>query len=501
MPLRIATRLLPLALAAAAIQPAAAQDPNLPMPPAFLRAMEPMVPRTEATARVVTTQHRGVFNGTPVAYDAIVTEQPIANAQGVPAAVAVSFGYVARDVPNRARRPVVFVFNGGPGASSSPLHMNAFGPRRIVGEGEAAALADNPYSLLDVADLVFIDPPGTGVSMPVEGADASSLFGVSGDAAAVTTMIRQWLEANGRTQSPVVLVGESYGTARALAVLNAQMEAGQPLPQGVALLSLAIGGSSGPLASELVLFPTLAAVAWYHEAIDRRGRTAQEHFAEALEFARTEYLPALARGVDLPDAERQRVAEGMAALIGIPAEQLAQAGLQLDKQRFMLELLGERGLRTGQLDARVTRAIAESNFHPPFDDPSMTLGTETGRLIARYLEDELGYPLPSEYRSLNLGINFKWDWSGVGGSYQSADFAPFLVRAMAEKPELRVFTGGGIYDITTPPQAGIFALDQAGIPRDRRSTHLYAAGHSVFEDGAGLEALSTDLRRFLRELD
>ncbi|WP_338447152.1 peptidase S10 [Pelagerythrobacter marensis] len=494
-------RNLILTLAAASLalgaSPSAAQEFDRPMPPSFLKAMEPMVPRERASDRTVTTRHRGSFNGKAVAYDAIVTETPVANAAGETAAVVVTYAYVARNAGDASDRPVLFIFNGGPGASSSPLHMHAFGPRVIGSDG--SGLVNNEYSPLDVADLVFVDPPGTGASMPVAGADPSSLFSVAGDAGAVAEVVEAWREANGRTASPYALVGESYGSARALAMLGAQMEAGLPLPDGVGLLSMSIGDTSGPVIADVVLLPTLAAVAWYHGAVAREGRTARDVYDAALRFAQDEYATALIRGPSLPDGERRALAARLSALIGLPAEVLLENDLRLDKQGFMLGLLADRGLRTGQLDARATRSIAESNFQPPFDDPSMTLGTSTSETIEAYLAGELGYPLPSPYRSLNLGINFKWGW-GEGTSYRTARFTPHLAKAMAQKPGMTVFTVGGLYDITTPAYAGIFALDQAGIPLDRRSTHLYPAGHSVFEDPEGLAALSADIRRWAGEL-
>ena len=482
----------PIALLA---QPAAAQQFDKPMPPAFLRAMEPMVEREQATDAVVTTPHVAMIAGREIAYDAVVTETPVANAAGDPAAVVVTYGYVARDAGDAAQRPVLFVFNGGPGASSSPLHMKAFGPRRLVEDGEGARLVDNEFSLLDVADLVFIDPPGTGASMPVAGADAQSLFSVAGDARAVAEVVEAWRVANGRTQSPYALVGESYGTARALAMLHQQAEAKLPLPDGVALLSLAIGDTSGPVIDDVVLLPTLAAVAWYHEAVDRQGASAQEWFDRALDFAQTDYASALIRGPGLSEAEKTAIAKRMATLLGLSETDLLAADLRLDKPFFMLNLLRGKGLRTGQLDARALRAIADSNFQPPFDDPSMTLGTSTTETIERYLAEELGYALPSAYRSLNLGINFKWQW-GAGESYRSARFAPYLAQALEQKPGMAIYTAGGIFDITTPAYAGVFALDQASIPTENRTARLYAAGHSVFEDDEGLAAMSADLRQW-----
>lgn len=495
--LLVRSGLLALAALLPAI-PALAQDDSLPMPPVFLKAMEPMVERTAATDKVVVTHHKGKFGGRKVAYDAIVTETPVANAKGEKAAVVVTYAYVARNAGS-AQRPVLFIFNGGPGASSSPLHMNAFGPRRIVGKGDAAHLENNPHSLLDVADLVFIDPPGTGASMPIKGVDAASLFSVSGDAAAVADVVQRWRQANGRTAAPFALVGESYGTARALAMLGAEDTEKLPLPDGVALFSLSIGDSDGPVISDVALLPTLAAVAWHHQAIDRKGRTVEQHFNEARTFAETDYAHALIAGASLAPAERARIAARLADLIGLPAAQIEKDQLQLDRQSFMLGLLSAKGLRTGQLDGRATRAIAESNMHPPFDDPSMTLGGETGHLIEDYIGKDLGYPLPSAYRTLNLGINFKWDW-GRGEVYRTVRFTPFLAKAMADKPDMKLLTVGGYYDITTPLAAGQFALDHAGIGPDRRTSKSYAAGHSIFEDEAEMARFAGDLRQWAGSL-
>ncbi|WP_239804817.1 S10 family serine carboxypeptidase-like protein [Croceicoccus hydrothermalis] len=494
-------RFAPVALMAGMVPalPAAAQQSDRPMPPAFLRAMEPMVERPEPSAHVITTGHRGRFANRPVAYDAIVTETPVANAAGEVAAVVVTYAYVAKNAGDPGTRPVLFFFNGGPGASSSPLHMQAFGPR-VVRDGDAGAtLVNNPHSLLDTADLVFIDPPGTGASMPVAGVDASSLFSVDGDAAAVAQVVQQWRVDNGRTGSPFALVGESYGTARAAAMLHSAAEAELPLPDGVALLSMSLGDTAAPVISDMAMLPTLAAVNWYHHPSRRDGQSVVDRYNSALDFAQGEYAKALIRWQVMDAPARAAVAERMARLIGIPAAKLLASDLRIDKTTFMLSLLADRGLRTGQLDARVTRPIADSNFQPPFDDPSMTLGTSTSATLESYLAEELEYRLPSAYRSLNLGINFKWDW-GENESYRSRRFAPLIAEALERRPDMAIFTAGGLYDITTPTYAGIFALDHAGIARDRRTTRLYAAGHSVFEDEGELARMSADLREWAHTL-
>jgi carboxypeptidase C (cathepsin A) len=488
--------LLAATLLVAVSSSAIAQDGNAPMPPAFLRAMEPMIPRGSAIEPVV-THHSSRIGGRALRYKAIVTELPMPGADGAPVAVGVSYGYVAEGKGEPAKRPVLFVFNGGPGASSSPLHLQAFGPRRMAG----AQIEDNPHSLLDVADLVFIDPVGTGASMPIKDRDASSYWGVGGDARGVSAMIEAWCRANGRTASPRILMGESYGTTRALAILKEDMEAKEALPDAVILLALAIGDSDGPVLGEIVHVPTYAATAWYHGAIDRGGRTLAQHYADALAFAQTDYASALIRGPALPAAERTRVAQRMAQLTGIPASTIESRNLRLGNYDFMLGLLAAKDLRTGQLDARKTRAIEASKLRPPFDDPSMTLGANSTAQIEAYLSDELGYTLPSAYRSLNLGINFRWLWDkDYGGSYRALSLAPFLKAAIDAKPSLRVFAAGGYYDITTPLYAGQFALEQAGLPASNVTYARYAAGHSIFEDEPELAKLSADLRRMVTQV-
>ncbi len=508
-PMLAAGRARPLLLAALAsvalVVPAAGQTSSMtdaPMPPSFLRAMEPMVPRDAATSAVVVTRHHTRINGRGIPYRAIVTETPLADAKGQPAVVAVSYGYVA-DLPgiDAAARPVAFVFNGGPGASSSPLHLHAFAPVRQAGTGDTAHMERNPHSLLDVADLVFIDPPGTGASMPVKGGDPSGFFSVGGDARAVWAMIDAWKQANGRTRSPTILIGESYGTMRASAMLTEALKADRPLPQAVVLLAPSLGGDFGAIFDAVNKLPTFAAVAWYHQAVPRNGRTVAQVFDEAQAFAETDYVLARARGSRLSAAEKARVAGRLSALIGLPAAQIAAVDLHLDNYPFMLSLLAGKGLRTGQLDARATRAISASNLRPPFDDPSMTLGVDGPAMAERYLRDQLGYTLPSPYRSLNLGINFGWTWDkDYGGSYQMMDFGPQLARALKQSPAMRLFMAGGYYDITTPLRAGRFALEQAQIPPDRVIVKAYPAGHSIFEDEDSLAQLAADLRQLIRDL-
>ena len=219
-----------------------------------------------------------------------------------------------------------------------------------------------------------------------------------------------------------------------------------------------------------------------------------EQFAAALAFAQTDYAHALMQGNSLATVERRRIANRVSALIGIPAETLFQGGLVIGQDAFMATLLGD-GRRTGKLDARASRAAADSRFQPPYDDPSMTLGTESADLVTRYLYDELGFAPPSPYRSLNMGINRQWKWpEGFHGSF---DIATPLSEAIKADPALRVMSMGGYYDINTPADAGRFALDHSAVPLTQRTDHLYASGHSVFEDDAEFARAGHDIRQFI----
>lgn len=438
----------------------------------------------------VVTKHVGTFNGQRLRYSATVAETILEGPDGKPAASMVNTAYVREDVKERTARPVMFVFNGGPGASSSPLHMNAFGPRRIGGEPDARQLIDNPYSPLDAVDLVFVDPVGTGFSRPLPGVDGQPFWSIEGDAASVVTFIKRWLEEHRREASPLFICGESYGTTRAAQIVSSAPEL--PL-RGVLLLSMT-GGPDGPDMPYMITLPTFAATAAYHGKTDAAGRSPQEIFAEAMQFARTDYISALIQGESLPAAEKVRVAQELSKRIGLPADFIAERNLRISKSDFMLNLLKDRGLRIGQLDARATGALAEyADKRPPRDDPSMFVGGSTAPLVHEYFTRELKFPAQDDYRTLNLEVNSKWQFKGEA----MTNPAGLVGAAMKDRPELRVFWGAGIYDITTPLYAGRYILDHAGIPPERLVVAEFATGHTVFDGDQNLDRFTRAVRAFI----
>jgi carboxypeptidase C (cathepsin A) len=446
------------------------------------------------------TRHSGTFNGETVNYTATVFETIVADAGGAPAGSMINTSYVRDGVAHPEARPVTFVFNGGPGASSSPLHMNAFGPRR----NQSGKLADNPYSPLDATDLVFIDPIGTGFSRPLSGADGQYFWSVSGDGASVEEFILGWLKANGRENSPRFLCGESYGTVRAGQILEIGHAAKDLGFDGVLLFSL-VAAPTGAEMPYVTTLPTLAAAAAFHGKTDSAKLPVGDVFEEAARFARTDYIGALIQGSALPDSEKSRIAREVAKRIGLAPEFVESRNLRIGKRDFMLNLLQDRGLRTGQLDSRVTGELAlYANRQPPDDDPSMSRGVPVRAVVGGnppptspiqgYFTGELQFPANETYRSLNLDINAKWKFDVEEAM---ANTPKRIAAVMREDSKLRVFWAAGYYDITTPLAAGRYALVQAGIPKERLTMALFPTGHSVFEGDENLARFAQSVRRFV----
>ena len=473
--------------------------------PGLAQQPAPAAARAPQTA---TTQHQGRFNGQLVPYQAVVEEAFLNGQDGRPNASVITTSYIRSGVADPAKRPVLFLFNGGPGASTTPLHFGAFGPQRRIGEGEAQRLVENPDSLLDTVDLVFIDPVGTGYSRPFAEADGKQYWSRRGDARSVKQVIAGWLQRHGRQASPRYLLGQSYGTTRAALIVKDSQDLAF---DGVLLLAL-VGEAEGREMPYVTSLPSYAAAAWHHNRIPRRGRTVEQVFDEALEFARTDYVTGLIKGASLPPAEKRRIAQRMSMLIGLPADVIEAEDLRLTNDEFMKTLLKAQGLRTGQLDARATRRLDAPAQRPPYDDPGLSFtleATETApsgtpdtpfasapggqpSALEGYYRRTLRFESPEAYNALNLDVNSAWDHEGRR-AVAIADLGP----AMKEQPKLRVFWAAGLYDLSTPAYRGRYALDQAGVPADRLVAARFPGGHSVFTEAANRRALAQAVRRFV----
>lgn len=480
-------------LIATAFAPAAAaqRTPAAPIPLA-----------TDAPIAPVTTAQRIMIDGKPLAYRATWSEMLLNDTAGKPQATISATSYVRDGVTDPARRPVIVLFNGGPGASSSPLHFNAFGPRRLTDRDAAGnrTLVDNAATLLDVADLVFVDPVGTGFSRPIVADGGKPYWSPAGDAASVLALVRDWLRINHRERSPLFVAGESYGgyrlgtMARDMADLNIA---------GLILLSPALDFGGAPDQHFIDQLPTLAVAAWHHGKTGRTDGAAADVWEDARRFAQGDYATALQQGSALPAADRARIAAKMAAMTGMPVNAIAASDLRLDSQRFLETLVP--GSIVGRLDVRVAAPKPDKPLNPnrpaAANDPSLGLGRSnviTSVPMGDYLRAALKVPTTRDYYSLTLDVNFNWDW-GVADPQpgQSWDVTGNIAALMTAKPAARLLLLGGYYDLATPLLGPRYSLTHSKVPLDRVAMVALPAGHSPFEGADNLARVSAVVHAFV----
>jgi carboxypeptidase C (cathepsin A) len=450
------------------------------------------------TPRSAVTHHVGEFNGARVNYTAWVEDNFVNDSHGKPGASIITVAYTREGIADPKGRPVLFAFNGGPGAAGSMLNLSGIGPVRLVGSSRQ----DNPDSLLDAADLVFIDPVSTGFSRAFPGENPKQWYSDATDAASVTQAIGHWLTVHHRWASPRYLIGESYGTDRAGTMLANDKSLRF---EGVALIALAVPADDR-LIPYVTSLPTMAAGAWYHNRIARDGRTVGQVFDAAAQFAHTDYLTALYRGSSLPATERAQIAQRMSELIGLPAGLIAAHDLRIGKNDYMFNLLRDQRLRTGLLDVRVTGPLL-ANGQGAIDDPALgalpkkllgskhltaaSMGILKNPKVGAYLEDELHFRTTEQYYSINFIANSQWTYDH--------DFDPVAAvsTAMKAQPGLRLLWVQGLYDLTCPADLARYTIDQDGIPAARLTAVLLPGPHSAYTTPDTLPIFTTALRNFV----
>ena len=459
---------------------------------------------------VAITKHTGTFGGVAVAYTATARETFLKAEDGTPRASIYSTAYV-KDGKD-ANRPVTFLFNGGPGSGSLWLHMGAFGPKRVAIPSDARddgappyPIVPNPDSLLDVTDIVFIDPVGTGFSRALGKTDPKSFWGVTADAKSIAEFIRLWLSENGRWNAPKYLGGESYGTTRSAAVAN-ELEGSynDVALNGILLIStiLDFGAQAEVPGNEMayvVNLPTMATTAWFHNKVADKPADVAIFAAEARAFAAGPYLTALMKGNKLAGEERSGIRRQLARLTGLSEQFLENADLRVLPGRFYKELLRDRRLTVGRLDSRYTGTDYDNAGENPDNDPSF-YGIDASYTAAlnTYVRGELGFKTERQYST--IGGVADWDWKLRG---RDANFyfnvTSYLGKAMRENSGLRIFNAAGWYDFATPFFGAEHALSRTGIPADRIDWHYYGAGHMMYVRETDLTALSRDIRAFIRK--
>jgi carboxypeptidase C (cathepsin A) len=390
-------------------------------------------------------------------------------------------------------RPLTFCFNGGPGSSSVWLQYGAFGPRRVpMTDPEHAppppyALEDNPLGLLDITDMVYIDPVGTGFSRAVGEAEDKDFHGLKEDVESVGEFIWRWMSRNNRWNAPVFLAGESYGTTRA-AGLSLHLKEKGVYCAGLVLLSLATDFATflfetGNDLPNVCYLPSYAAVAWYHDRLPDRPDALAPFLDEVRRFAIEEYAPALLQGDRLDPARRDALAARLARYTGLDADAIARRRLRIPYLWFARQLLGPGHRTVGRLDARFVGPDLDPYAQTMNRDPSYdaALGAYTS-VVNDYLRRELGWETDDPYHVLSGAVNRAWKWERDGrrGFVSTAED---LRQAMVSNPHLRVLIANGLYDLATPFFAAEHTASHLGLPPELQSQvrlTWYEAGHMMY---------------------
>ncbi|MBS0277236.1 MAG: peptidase S10 [Proteobacteria bacterium] len=420
-----------------------------------------------------------------------------------------------------SKRPITFLFNGGPGSSTVWLHMGAFGPRRVLTNDDTHTPAapytvvNNDESLLDTSDLVFIDMPGTGFGR-IGGKDAAkNFYGVDQDIHAFASFIRQFLGKYNRWNSPKYIYGESYGTMRAaglsLALQNEDIDL-----NGVILLSDILNWDLLPDDPELnpsidepyiVSLPSYAATAWYHHKIPNQPKELRPFLLKVEHFATTDYALALLRGAGLSWAERKAIAAKLHAYTGLPVGYLLKSNLRIEYGAMQKELLGAQDLTTGTLDTRFTGVTLDPlSKTAEYDPQSSAIGSAYIAAYNDYARNTLKYNGVLQFKP-DVPVYGSWDYKHQppGADHpliQLPNVLPDLAVAMKQNPTMKVMVNGGYFDISTPYYEGWMEMRHLPIPDKLRGNiefHYYESGHMVYVHLPSLAQLHDNVAAFIRK--
>jgi carboxypeptidase C (cathepsin A) len=458
------------------------------------------------------THHTLTLGGEALEYDAEVGSVILRGEDQGPVGELFFTAYFRTDVPDRTSRPIVFAYNGGPGSASFWLHMGIMGPRRIetptVGPqgGPPYPLVDNQFTVLDRADIVMVDPIGTGFSRPLGDTPGTEFWGIDEDARSLSRFIQRFLSRYQRWNSPRYLLGESYGTPRSVVLARHLQNANIDL-NGIVLVSTVLDFKTiqfppQAIVAYVVNVPSYALVAAYHHALPGGDPDDLRAFlAEVEAWATDEYAKALLAGSRLDPAARDRVIQQMHEFTGLSREYLDRADLRVTSPEFRQELLRSRGLQVGRLDARFTGPIGEPLDRSPIHDVQSTaISSAYTSAFNTYLRAELGYDGDREYTP--SGAVGPWNWSreGRGGRGDTPNVASDLARAILRNPELEVLLVNGVYDLATPYFGAVWTMDQLGLPPDLRDNIVradFAAGHMMYVEQTLLEQWRETLSAFI----
>jgi carboxypeptidase C (cathepsin A) len=459
----------------------------------------------------VITHHQISVGGRTLSYTATTGRLPIKREDGKTEAEMFFVAYTL-DGQDAGKRPLTFAFNGGPGSASVWLHMGALGPKRVVlqpnGFMPAAPyrLEDNPDTLLDRSDIVMVDAMATGYSRAANAELTKKFLGLTGDVQAFGEFIRLYLSRYDRWNSPLFLLGESYGTTRAAGIAGYLADHGIAF-NGVTLLSMAVDfqtlewNKSNDL-PYLLLLPTFNMIAGYHHKLapDLTQDMAKTR-DEVVRWASNDYALALGKGDALTPDERHKVVEQLSRYLGLRPEVIEAHNLRIDVPTFSHELLLDQKLITGRLDGRFSSPNPDENqfFYDPTGAAILPPYTSA---FNNYLRTELNYKSDAPYRVFAYDQpGFRtWDWGNAEQGFPST--AGGLRSAMIKNPYMKILVMEGYYDLATPFAAANWTMDHLDLgPQFRQNISFatYGAGHMVYIDRAEHDKMKKDLVDFMEK--
>lgn len=448
------------------------------------------------------TRHEITINGKRVPYKATAGTMPVWDDEGKPIASLFYTYYERTDISDKANRPLVISFNGGPGSASLWMHLAYTGPYKLNIDDEGYPLqpygySENPHSILDVADIVFVDPVNTGYSRIVnKDTPRSTFFGINSDIRYLSDWVNTFVTRQNRWASPKYLIGESYGTTRVAGMVSQLQNSHWMYFNGVILVSPTPMGldRSGPLGGANYL-PYYAATAWYHKVLpaDLQARDLDDILPEVEAYTIDIVLPAMAKGGSIDPAKRIEIAKKMAYYSGLSEKVILEHNLAVPTNFFWKELLRDQGLTIGRLDSRYKGIDKAGTGARPDFDPALTAWNHAfAPAFNLYARNVLNYKTDLTYNL--FGPVNPWDRSNENTAEQ-------LANAMRQNPYLHVMTQSGYYDGGTDyfnAKFNMWQMDQNGSLKDRLSFKAYRSGHMMYLRAEDLKTSNDDIREFIK---
>ncbi|HXJ99634.1 MAG TPA: hypothetical protein VNJ50_12355 [Gelidibacter sp.] len=453
------------------------------------------------------TNHTVAIKGTNLNYQAIAGTQPVWDADGAPIAT-LFYTYYKKSNSEKEKRPIVFSFNGGPGSASAWMHIAYTGPvvLNIDEEGypvQPYGVKVNPYSILDVADIVFIDPVNTGYSRMVKDKDGKypdrkNFFGINADIKYLAEWMNTFVSRHNRWESPKYLIGESYGGPRVMGLSKELQNRQWMYLNGVILVSPAdykIYSTNQPIYSAINL-PYFAAAAWHHKALapSLQQKDLLDILPEVETYTINHVMPAIAKGGYISDAERNEVAEKMSLYSGLSKSSIIDHNLNIPTSFFWKELIRDRGFTIGRLDSRYLGIDKTQAGNSPDYNSELTSWLHSFTpAINYYIREELKFKTDIKYNM--FGNVHPWD-------NQNDNVRDDLRQAMAQNPYLKVLVQSGYYDGATTYFAAKYTMgqmDPSGKFKDRVSFKGYRSGHMMYLRNEDLKTATEDIRQFIKE--